>query len=100
MDFTFLYHHSTGGFCCVQQSVCLGRSLFIFPNSDASLLALFALGTWDKYPLSCRRVRFGWLSTILLPFILSFVPLRLVVGCVCTTNSRGEARGYLRLARG
>ena len=29
-----------------------------------------------------------------------WVPLRLVVGCVCTTNSRGEARGYLRLARG
>ena len=28
-----------------------------------------------------------------------WVPLRLVVGCVCTTNSRGEARGYLRCTR-
>ena len=42
-------------------------------------LAVLALRAWDDYSKSKERLMYGWLATILLPFGLSFVPLRLLI---------------------
>ena len=43
------------------------------------VLALLALRAWDDYPTSRRRLLYGWLCTIIMPFLLSFFPLRVFV---------------------
>ena len=62
-----------------QFCVMLTSSLSALMAWTSLILALLAIHRWDDYPISVLRLRIGWLCTVLMPFALSFVPLRLLI---------------------
>ena len=58
-------------------------------------IAVLALRDWDNYLLSRTRLRVGWLCTILMPFLLSFAPLREAVNLEPLTPAVREVAAEL-----